>query len=252
MSPKNHGKKWSPGEEKYLSFFWGVRSMSRICSELGRTPYSVLHKVRLMSLGSPARGTWSIRSVEKFSGFSQDKICNAIKKLGMIVAKPYAGNTAVRGKKTMARKGLTDEQVDELVQYMLKHSYVYSDEAGRKRTTKGTWGVGCKPESCVLCHKTDNPHYGKGKCRRCYNKEQLRNRRTGNKRSRPKKTEPLLTPDDIIDMRNRRASSETYDSISSDFGISRQAVAKITKGKAWKHAGGPIEELLRSENAKTA
>jgi CO dehydrogenase/acetyl-CoA synthase delta subunit len=51
----------------------------------------------------------------------------------------------------------------------------------------------------------------------------------------------VLDDDRVVRIRERAATGETYVSISADVGTSNSLVARICKGKTWKHAGGPVQ-----------
>ena len=48
-----------------------------------------------------------------------------------------------------------------------------------------------------------------------------------------------LTKSDVLDIRHRRHSGQTLQSIADDFGVACQTIDKIAKGTRWPHVGGP-------------
>jgi signal recognition particle subunit SEC65 len=238
--PDRHRKVWTPEEDDRLTMLWGLLTLAKISAKLERTPWSVSCRARHLDLGSPARSTWSVRSIAKYSGFSAEKIENAIKKLGISVHRAKTGNP--RGPKARwARAALDDEQVDGLIQYMLEHPYVWTDAPGMSRSTKGAWGVGKKPAQCVKCGRNDRPHMARGECRACYmGKFRRAAPPSPNKTGRAAFSNPVLTAEKVVQIRERRHAGETFDSLAAEFRVTRQAISQIVKGMTWKHAGGPI------------
>lgn len=237
------GKDWTPEEEKFLQWNWGVISPFDIAKKLDRSAWGVAqHATKILDLGPASRGTWSISAVSRYSGFDEVKIWHAIEKLGMNIA--YAIRTDPRRGKThkTKKRAVTDDQVDEIIKYMMDHPYIYSDKPGKKRTTAGVWGIGLKPPQCVKCGKTDRPHAAKGFCTRCYASKFRREAPPSkNKTGRAAFDNPVLTAEQVEQIRWRRFRGETIQGLAAEFGVSRQAVSQIVKGRVWKHAGGPIE-----------
>jgi hypothetical protein len=50
----------------------------------------------------------------------------------------------------------------------------------------------------------------------------------------------VLTEEQVVDMRQRRANGEPLIALSQAFGISRTGVKRIVYGHQWKHAEGPL------------
>lgn len=56
------------------------------------------------------------------------------------------------------------------------------------------------------------------------------------------KQKPKLTADQVIEMRERRASGERCDALAAAFGVSQTQVSAICCGHKWKSAGGPLTQ----------
>lgn len=238
--PDRHRKDWTTEEDDKLTMWWGLWTLTKISQKLARTPWGVSCRARHLGLGSPARSTWSIRSVAKYSGFSEEKINHAIEKLGISVHRAKTGNP--RGPRDRwSRAALDDETVDTVIDYMLKNAYIWTDAPGMARSTKGAWGVGKKPPQCVKCGRSDRPHMARGECRACYmGKFRREAPPSPNKTGRAIFTNPVLTAEKVVQIRQRRYEGATLDSLAAEFRVTRQAISQIVKGFTWKHAGGPI------------
>jgi hypothetical protein len=49
-----------------------------------------------------------------------------------------------------------------------------------------------------------------------------------------------LTEEQVVEIRKRRASGETGDALAAEYGVHKATLSDITRGKTWKHVGGPI------------
>lgn len=243
------GKAWTPEEEKFLQWNWGVISPFDIAKKLGRTPWGVAqHATKILDLGAASRGTWSIKAVARYSGFDEAKVWHAIEKLGLNIA--YAIRTDPRRgtKRKTKKRALTDEQVDEVIKYMMEHPIIFSDAPGKQRTTAGVWGIGTKPPQCTKCGTTERPHVAKGLCTRCYQGKFRREAPPSkNKSGRAAFDNPVLVAEQVEQIRWRRFRGETIQKLATEFGVSRQAVSQIVKGRTWKHAPGPIEPYTHND-----
>lgn len=236
----NHRKPWTHEENEYLQYNWGEKPLIIMARKLGRTPWAVLvHGSRNLKLGTMHRGTWSLRMLSDHSGFSVEKIKNAIEKLGIVVRRSHTGAQALKGRKRSRRRALTEDQAEALIDYMLDNPQIYRDEPGAKRTTRGVWGVGSKPAYCVKCGTTEKPHEAKGFCTSCY---QARFRREYVKSSGPRRGGKRLSDEQVLCIRHRRRETgQPYDKIAAEFGVTRQAISYIVRGKYRREVGGPIE-----------
>jgi biotin operon repressor len=230
------GRRWTKDEDRAIEWNWGSLSVFDIAKKLGRTPHAIQQRAqKVLEMGPASRGTWSVRALSRHSGFSEAKVENAIQKLGMHVT--WALRTDPRNKnKKIKRRAITEEQAEDLIQYMLEQPYVWTDAPGASRSTKGAWGVGKKPACCVKCGSAERRHVAKGLCLRCY---QGKFRRTQAEKKKP--VANALVPAQIVEIRNRRFRGTSYDKLAADFGVSRQAIAAITKGRSYKDLEGPIE-----------
>ena len=164
------GARWTEEDDAYLSFHWGTTNPKAIAKALGRTHSAIFQRARTIGLGPANRGTMSIRAFAEYSGFSPWKIRHALQMLGRNVR--HVWRTTPGGG---AKSRITDVDLDlqeELLDLLLNHptGRLYEDRPGAGKSTQGKWGVGRKPEACVICGTPDNPHYAKGKCTKCYDR----------------------------------------------------------------------------------
>lgn len=115
------------------------------------------------------------------------------------------------------------------------------------------------PYPWLVCHTCDNPrccnpaHLFTGtnqhNLRDCQSKGRL-NTASGERHRTKKHPELVLRGErvggskldetKVIEIRNRFASGESQREIAETFGVTREAVGRITQGRNWKHVGGPI------------
>ncbi|ALF01245.1 endonuclease [Arthrobacter phage Brent] len=50
----------------------------------------------------------------------------------------------------------------------------------------------------------------------------------------------VLTPDDVLRMRNAAAEGATGRELVAQFGVSKTVVSRVITGRGWAHVGGPI------------
>jgi hypothetical protein len=240
--PERYGKAWTTDEEKYVQWNWGVIPLDKIAKKLGRTQWGVAqHATKILNLGAASRGTWSIRKAAKYSGFSEEKIKHAIEKLGMNVSWALRTDPRRGTKRKIHQRALTDEQLDQIVEFMLANPYIFTDKPGMTRSTAGAWGVGKKPPQCLKCGRSDRPHEAKGFCTTCYQgKFRRAHSPSKNKTGRATFDNPILTIEQVEEIRWARYRGEKLDKLAADAGVTRQAISQIVKGLTWKRAGGPI------------
>lgn len=241
-SPERHRKVWTEKEEAHLHFYWGIHPPERLAKDLKRTPWGVVQHAIKLKLGPFARGTMSLRELEKFSGFSIPKIKQALNKLGIKVPRVRRSDPTFR---RTAEYAIDDDVAEKVVQYMIDNPLIYADKKGSKQTTRGAWGVGVKAAACSRCGRSDKPHYAKNYCEGCYRvvfnmKDEYVP--TGNAAGKKYWEEPILSAEKVEEMRWSRFKENTsYSELARRYGVSRTSISRICKGKDWKKAGGPIE-----------
>lgn len=98
------------------------------------------------------------------------------------------------------------------------------------------------PEGMYVCHSCDNPacvnpdHLWLGSLQDNHKDMMLKEREY--RGSQHHTTQ--ITEDDVVAMRNLRASGMTPTEIANIYGLKRPMVSHICTGRNWKHAGGPV------------
>lgn len=239
--PDRHRRTWTQKEDEYLQWNWSEKTIEVMATDLARTQWAVAVRAVHLRLGPYARGTMSLREVERFSGFSVTKIKQAVKKLRLRVPRAL---TSEPGQKRTAEFAFTEDMLETVTAFMLENPLIYSDKKGAQRSTRGAWGVGKKPPACLRCGKDEKPHYAKGHCRYCYFVVSgLRKpyERTGNRAGEKYWEKPVLSVERVEEMRNKRRSGISYGALAREYGVSRTSVSRICRGKDWIRAGGPVE-----------
>lgn len=234
------GLRWTEHEDRVLQFHWGSKTLPVLSTMLHRSRWAVHSRARTLKLGAASRGTWSLRRVARYSGFSENKVVQALSKLGIHGGWAINGAPQRHGRARHKQRALNDEHVDLIVQFMLDTPYIYTDAPGKQRTTSGVWGVGKKPAACVVCGRSDRPHEARGHCTTCYQRLFRKASTSANPAHRLKFGERVLTEEKVVEIRKRRYAGETMDKLALEFGVTRQAISQIVRGNVWKHVGGPI------------
>ena len=161
---KRHNKHWTPKEERDLMYMWGNRGTDKIAQALGRTPNAVVHKAQRMRLGRQSRGSMTMREVTDKLGVDSG------------VVKREAARLNIRLRKTISKLGYKvrnqSQYIIKVSQYeKIKRSLLERNFAPYRENYRGMWGVGKKPDACIVCGTTERAHFGLGKCQRCYRAE---------------------------------------------------------------------------------
>lgn len=162
---------WTEEEVEHLRWHWTYRSIKKLSSDLDRTPIAITQKARELKLGPPSKRGMSLRAFARYTGFSYNKVLQAAKKFEIRMGKAYSGDAGRGNVGKTNQYALDIDTQEQLLEVMLEHERIYSDSKENKRTTRGKWGVGKKPNACVDCGSSKKPHYAKGKCASCYNKK---------------------------------------------------------------------------------
>lgn len=165
--PERAFKVWTELETDKLIFWWGTFSLTVIAKRLGRTRYAVSEKARTMKLGPFSQETVSMREFVRLSGYDDSRVFASAEALGIKLKRIEVGKPgAPRPKRAW---GITPEQQEKLLAHFAEHPGIfYPNKPGSGKTTQGVWGIGRKPPACLRCQKTDDPHYSKGLCEKCY------------------------------------------------------------------------------------
>lgn len=162
---------WTDEELKTLRWSWGYASLKVLSHRLDRSPHSIRKKAADLGLGLPSDRGMSLAEFSKYSGFSNWKIRQAAEKLGETLPTAYSADPG-RGNTGKANKYAIDVDLqDKLLKVMLENELIFSDHKGAGKSTGGKWGVGRKPDACIECGTSERPHFAKGKCRSCYNRQ---------------------------------------------------------------------------------
>lgn len=162
-------KRWTPNEEKILLINWGSMSISNIAKKLERSIDSVVCRSHYMKLGSPSRGTKSMKQFCQETGYYNRQVEYAATNLGITLS--YRISTKNKhGKVAYRQYAISYDQEQALIKYLTNKpdgERLYCNKPGH-RTKKGVWGIGNKPESCVSCKRNDKIHRARGMCGACY------------------------------------------------------------------------------------
>lgn len=143
-------------------------SVSDIAKKFNRTPIAIERKARKLKLGKPSIDSMTLGEFARHSGFSEEKIQFAMKILGIKIRRRFATYSKTKYSKAYA---ITASDRAQILEFMLNNKIAYRNKPGDKKTQAGVWGIGTKPESCLICNENAIPHYARGMCRRCYMKE---------------------------------------------------------------------------------
>lgn len=168
MTPERRGphRLWTEGDDNWLRQEWGRRDLAAIAEYLQRTVSSISERARKLKL---QRKTMTLRAFARYAGVPISKVYWAIEQRSMFVH-------IQRVRRTDARQilhhgshyALTPEQQDSLLSVIRAHPRGRLLRLDTKKTPKGLWGVGIKPDACRECESAEQPHYAKGYCKRCY------------------------------------------------------------------------------------
>lgn len=167
--PLKHKTRWSPEDKKKLEWLWGEETLTVIATQLGRTPMAVWRQADSMGLGRANRGNMSLNAFAKHTGFAPAKIRKSARTMRMNLHRGLASEPGAKRDRT--RDIIIDlEQQEKLLEFMLKHPFVFKNEGPDARMTRaGVWGIGRKPSACRRCSSTTKAHFSKGYCKPCYN-----------------------------------------------------------------------------------
>lgn len=169
--------RWTHDEDKRLSFLWGF-SVRSIAEQLGRTPTAVISRAMKLKLGPPSRGTHSLSSLERDTGYDRKRVRTALEHLGLLERRAVSASSSRANVRNARynRLALDEDAVTRVVEFLSKHpdaEPLYGPNS--HRATHGVWGVGWHPPACLECNRTDRPHDCKGLCTSCYQKRNDRN-----------------------------------------------------------------------------
>jgi hypothetical protein len=110
-----------------------------------------------------------LQQFAKLSGFSPGKITASAAALGLKLRGAHRSSTRRKKSGRSHKLAISEEQQEELLTYMLARPKVWKTTG--ERTAGGVWGVGKKPSACRTCGRNEKPHYARGLCQSCYQKE---------------------------------------------------------------------------------
>jgi hypothetical protein len=161
-------KHWTEDEDHRLMSWWGAYTVETIAKRLGRTPKGVIDRAKLLGLGAPSRGTWTMQALVAHLGYCDRAIKTAAKRAGVSMdRRAFTTTLGPDGHhaRRATRYSLDDDEVDRIIAEL--------QAAPRSRvlaSLAGEWGVGRKPAACLDCGTDERPHFARGLCRRCYSR----------------------------------------------------------------------------------
>jgi hypothetical protein len=169
--PDNHREPWEPHQDEFLQHYWGKRPIDWIAATMKRTLWAVYRRAAHLKLGAFHKDRMTLTKFSQLSGFGIVQICTAASRLGVRLFKYGSSLPSVESPNTYA---LSPELQASLMEFLMDQtkdsSFVHANRPGAQRTTRGMWGVGRKPASCLHCERSDKPHFATGLCQSCYNK----------------------------------------------------------------------------------
>jgi hypothetical protein len=178
-------RRWTPIEDDLLHFWWGVFHIERVAARLKRSVPAVAQRAHRLKLGSPGRGTMTLREFSEHTGFARDSILLAAQRIGVTIPRRARGKCSQRG--TQGRFYSIDA---DLAEKLLAHL----DPVLGNRKWSSNWGekgrIKVLPGACVACGTTERPHYAKDLCRRCYLNMKRAGKRYRNPSTRSNRNDP--------------------------------------------------------------
>jgi hypothetical protein len=186
---KPRRRSWSEEDDHRLEVLWGGEQLEVIAERLARTVDAVRVRAGQLKLGSPRRGTTTIRTLCRESGYSPSRVAFAVKALGLKQQAPLRTVAEKPGQRH--RSCLTEEQAEQVLEFLRgkpdgQRLYAVPGVSTRNsrglRSAHGVWGVATKPKACVgsedrPCEDATRPHYAKGQCRVCWERQRRADRR---------------------------------------------------------------------------
>ncbi len=160
-------KFWTPKEDKRMLIRWGVDDLVVIATLLGRTPYGVAHRARVLGLATPNRGTFTLNHIMRVSGHSYSRARSVLRLLH--IAPPRAMRMRLEQPERLDQCAFDEEQVDRVLAKLREipdGELLY--RPGKRLSKAGAWGVGRKPKACLRCGSDERPHFARGLDKRCY------------------------------------------------------------------------------------
>lgn len=167
---ERHGFRWTAEEDRYIRNHWGHFTLNMMVRDLGRSHRAIYERAQLLDL-KVEREDMSLSAFAKYSGFDRSKVQNAAEVLGL---KLRRGKRVRKWKRSASRSTATSAKSnrwfvpidiqDELLAFLLENA------EKRIQVKRGRWGAGALPKRCEGCQTRSRPHYGKGHCRRCYDR----------------------------------------------------------------------------------
>jgi len=163
------GKRWTDDEVRLLLTMWGVYEPTKVAKAIGRSVTSCREKVgRLGYTKSVFVGTESLNGFCRRTGYDYHQVRRAARALrlrgGFGMGTPAIRTVPYGGQR---RWLIYPEHADAL------EGYLASESAGPKYgLSSDHWAR--DHDECVECGTVERPHYGGGRCTRCYNRRYIR------------------------------------------------------------------------------
>lgn len=148
---------WTDLEEEKLRAQWGWRPVKKIATSIGRSETAIFAKARKLRLRQQLPdGCYTMTDAVKISGYSDNQIRRAVRRLGIRLRRSYPTKPGRRGNRVL----ITKAQLKEVTKYL--------DPVLGLRVVGRSWGENGRPPCCIECGTTEEPHFAKRRCENCY------------------------------------------------------------------------------------
>lgn len=157
------GRRWTEAEDDWLRAEWGKTDIVQLGRRLERAPGALTERARKLRLRRP---TLTLRAFARLHSVAISRVYWALEQRGM---KPQYMRRATmrRIAPHCTHYALTPAQQEEL-RPLLHSRPKRLLRLDNKKSPRGMWGVGIKPDACLECGKNDKLHYARGYDKSCY------------------------------------------------------------------------------------
>ena len=154
---------WTEAEDDWLRTAWETTDLAELARRLRRTTGALTGRMRKLKL---RRKTLTLRAYARLHSVPISRVYWAMQQRGL--EPPRVQRSDPRQiRHHGSHCALTPAQQDEL-RSLLRNRPKRLLGLDGKKTPRGVWGIGIKPECCRECSTKDKPHYAKGYCKECY------------------------------------------------------------------------------------
>jgi hypothetical protein len=161
------GRSWSKQEELTLEALWGIYGANVIARRIGRTHRAVVERAHKLGLGPARQDTMTLSEFAAATGYSRSRLKTAAAHLGIRLKRVPRGDPRLLA--THHRwHAISFEDQERILEYLK----CIPDARKLCKAQQGKWGGpshrgGRKPSRCIDCGSNDEPHFCRGRCKRC-------------------------------------------------------------------------------------